>query len=105
MRYFLEIDKNDISLCKLVNILILFNSEEKLKKLEELLNPNMIIYFNNYDNFYCFLMHYLMRINGTFQTIPRTIVYHRTQNIFFKSIYGHICRGRTNLILKTYISS
>ena len=28
MGYFLEIDKNDISLCKLGNILILFNSEE-----------------------------------------------------------------------------
>ena len=28
MGYFFEIDENDISLCKLGNILILFNSEE-----------------------------------------------------------------------------
>ena len=29
-------------------------------------------------------MHYLMQINGIFQTVPRTIVYHRTPIFFYQ---------------------
>ena len=39
-------------------------------------------------NFTVFVMHYLMQINGTLQTIPRTIVYHRTPMFFSKQFMG-----------------
>ena len=57
----------------------------------------MIIQSNNYDKFYCFLMHHLMRINGTFQTVPRTFVYHRTPIIFSKQFTDKSVDGELNL--------
>ena len=79
-----KIHKNDISPCKFGTILIhvLFNSKQT-KEAGRAFKSKMIIKPNNYDKFYCFLMHYLMQVNGTFQTVPRTIVYHRTPIIFF----------------------
>ena len=55
------------------NILLLFNSKQT-KEAGRAFESNMIIQSNNYDKFYCFLMHYLMQINRTFQTVPITIV-------------------------------
>ena len=53
MGYFFEIDKYYISLCKLGNILILFNSEET-KKAGRAFKSKHDHLFNNYDKFYCF---------------------------------------------------
>ena len=62
-----------------------FSNQFTDKSVEEklILYKKHILAANNYDKFDCFLMHYLMQINGTFQTVPRTIVYHRTPIIFF----------------------
>ena len=52
------------------------------------------------NTFFIFLMHYLMQINGTFQTVPRPIVCHRIKQFTDKSVEEELI-----LYKKTYISS